>query len=390
MKRMIPVLALLAGAAWQAPALAQLQEAAVHLRTAKAPVRGIVKQETAKGIQFIPNGKKEISIPAEDIVDVDYEISSTDTRINKYRPALNKELEIAKAKEGKRAALLAEAVKMYQVLHAALTPKDDVAKRHIEYKVAVLTARLAGEDGLDTTRKAALARLADFRTRHPQSWQLGPTLKFLAELQVKSKLYAEAEETFKALAAAPVSDGLKAYAQLETLQVVIAAGRAARAEGKEEEAVKRFTDAVERLKALAESPKVAKEQQQRSYLAMADMLTELNRTADAQQYAQRVLKDATDKQVRAAAYNALGLSYYRAKQWEEARWKFLWVDVIYNQDKAEHAKALYYLADIYTTLGDGERARECLDQLLTDPEFAGLEFQRRAQRDEEKRAAKDQ
>ena len=56
---------------------------------------------------------------------------------------------------------------------------------------------------------------------------------------------------------------------------------------------------------------------------------------------------------------------------------------------AEHAKALYYLSEVFTALGEGERARECLDQ-LNDSQFAGLEYQRRAQRDEEERNKKKQ
>ena len=64
------------------------------------------------------------------------------------------------------------------------------------------------------------------------------------------------------------------------------------------------------------------------------------------------------------------------------------MDVIYHQDKAEHAKSLYYLADIFAKLGEGERARECLDQLLTDQGFAGVEYQRRAAHEENERNKK--
>jgi hypothetical protein len=388
MKRMAPVLALLVGAVWQSSALAQLQEAAVHTKGAKAPLRGFIKQESPRGLQFVPNAKKEPAIPADDITDVEYEISSTSVKIEKYRPAINKEAEANKAKEGKRAAVLAEAAKLYQETINALGDKDIAAKRHLEYKVAALAARIAEEDGKEASRQAAVTKLNNFRKRHPQSWQQGPCLKTLAQLQMSLELFADAEETFKALAEAPVPDSLKQYAQLETLQVSIVAGRAARAKGNEAEAIKRFNAAVDQLKTLAAASGNNKAQQQRAHLALAEMLTELGKYQDAQQYANLVLKDTTDKNLRATAYNALGFAYYRNKQLQEARWQFLWVDVIYNQDKAEHAKALYYLADIFNALGEGERGRECLDQLLNDPEFAG-EYQRRAQRDEEARQKKE-
>src|SRR5438045_818721 len=100
MKRMAPALALLSVALWPAVAPAQPKEAAVHTRTAKAPIHGIIKHESSRVIQFIPNGKKELLVPADDIVDVEYEIGSVEVKITKYRPAIAKEQEAAKAKEG--------------------------------------------------------------------------------------------------------------------------------------------------------------------------------------------------------------------------------------------------------------------------------------------------
>ena len=94
----------------------------------------------------------------------------------------------------------------------------------------------------------------------------------------------------------------------------------------------------------------------------------------------QILKEVTDKSLKAAAYNALGVTLYDAGQPKEARWDFLWVDVEYNQDKAEHAKALYYLAKIFEDLGESERAQECRQTLLNSRDFMGLEFQRLAQR----------
>src|SRR5437763_1116860 len=86
MRRMIFGLALLAGALWQAPAAAQ--EALVHTTNTK-PQKGIIKQESPRGIDFI--GKKTVLIPAETITDVEYELSSTELKLTKYRPAMFQE-----------------------------------------------------------------------------------------------------------------------------------------------------------------------------------------------------------------------------------------------------------------------------------------------------------
>src|SRR5262249_38806779 len=105
---------------------------------------------------------------------------------------------------------------------------------------------------------------------------------------------------------------------------------------------------------------------------------------------QKIIDGTKDPSLKAAAYNALGLSYLHNRDslpdaLQNARWQFLWVDVIYNQDKAEHAKALYHLWRIFRDLEEPERARECLETLLTDRQYAGLEYQRRAQREKDKK-----
>jgi hypothetical protein len=56
------------------------------------------------------------------------------------------------------------------------------------------------------------------------------------------------------------------------------------------------------------------------------------------------------------------------------------VDVVYNQDRVQHAKALYHLWDLFSKEGDASRAQECREALMA-PEFAGLEYQKRVQKD---------
>ena len=94
----------------------------------------------------------------------------------------------------------------------------------------------------------------------------------------------------------------------------------------------------------------------------------------------QVINEIGDKSLKAVAYNTLGQCYYDSDQLKEARWEFLWVDVVFNQDKSEHAKALYYLSKIFDQLNEPERAQDCRDALLQDRAFAGMEWQRLAQK----------
>ena len=63
---------------------------------------------------------------------------------------------------------------------------------------------------------------------------------------------------------------------------------------------------------------------------------------------------------------------------QEALWEFLWVDAVFNQDKTQHAKALFYLWKTFEQLNNQERAIQCRDLLATDRQFAGTEWQREA------------
>src|SRR5262249_49633060 len=118
-------------------------------------------------------------------------------------------------------------------------------------------------------------------------------------------------------------------------------------------------------------------QQVRAGLALAECYGVGKDAPKTKATVKQVLDETKDRKLRAMAYNTMGYCYYLNEQWQDARWEFLWVDVIYNQDPREHAKALYYLADIFGRLGEGDRARECREQLLTDRQFNGVEYQRR-------------
>ena len=73
---------------------------------------------------------------------------------------------------------------------------------------------------------------------------------------------------------------------------------------------------------------------------------------------------------------------------EEAFWQYLWVDQEYNQDPEEHSKALYYLAILFDRVKRRpDRAKTCLDRLLKDKLFAGLEYQKQAAKESQKSGA---
>jgi hypothetical protein len=76
-----------------------------------------------------------------------------------------------------------------------------------------------------------------------------------------------------------------------------------------------------------------------------------------------VIDRTTDPALKAAAYNVLGDCLRRdPKQKKEALYAYLWVDVVYNQDAAEVAKATSRLAELFGELKDEERAKKYRDK----------------------------
>jgi len=332
----------------------------IHLRSAEKPLKGIIKEESPRGV--IVTGVKQ-RIPPEDIVDIEYEIDPLSARLEHYRPARAAENKADDpAQEANRKDNLALAIQKYEATHKALKPGQTSAARQLEFKIATLLAAQEAEDGSPTD--SAIAKLKDFKTRHPNSWQISKSLRLLGDLLLLQKQYDEAEQVYKELAQADVADATREDAELQAAQVSLRAGKYAEAQGK--------------LQTLITKLPRGSSSAVRARIAQAECLSASKKSEEARKLLNQVLTETKDRNLKAAAYNALGESFVQAKAFKEARWEFLWVDVVYNQDKAQHAKALYYLWFIFDQLNEPERAQECRETLLNDRQFAGSEYQRRA------------
>jgi hypothetical protein len=80
-----------------------------------------------------------------------------------------------------------------------------------------------------------------------------------------------------------------------------------------------------------------------------------------------VIVKTEDPSLKALAYNTLGDCYVMKGNKQDAKFAYLWVDAVYNQDRAEHAKALERLANLFQ------------DEALNDPDRAAF-FRDKAQR----------
>ena len=330
-------------------------------------IAGKIAKESPQGIDV--TGVK-LTIPADEIVDIEYELNPVDVRLNIYRPAFNADLKAHDPKaEAQRKTNLAAALKGYEDTLNKLAADQEFAKRNVEYRIGYLLAQQARDNPAAAT--VAIKKLSAFKGTGRGGWQIVRAMHLLANLQLEQNQFDDAEKTFDELAGIrTVAEPIRQDAMLSAAKVSIRA--------------KKYPQALEKLDRMMKDAGLPKDHpfMIRARVARAECLMAAKPTQDKGRGALReIIKDTTDKGVKAAAYNTLGVSHFNAGEFKEARWEFLWVDVVYNQDRAEHAKALYYLWRTFKELGEGERAQECLDALLSDRQFVGSEFQVQAQRE---------
>lgn len=343
----------------------------IVIRGRPTPLSATIKSEDAKAI-VVNEGKKakDETIPAVDVLEVTTDAATFGTLGlggGPYKTAQNAEKEADVSEGAKRKTALDTAIKMYDETLKKMkrdTTAQKYAARNLEYRIAMLTLKQAA-DQVGTDR--AVKRLQEFKTNFPNSWQVNIVIPLIAQIQVDNKEYAEAAKTWQEIADLDIFPAsVRLDAELKVVEMAVR-------EGKVEVANKKL-DAIDRK--VGKNPVFAS----RVKMARAEVFIGFKQPDKAFPLFQEVVKETNDKQIKALAHNALGEFYFKASppKYNEALWEFLWVDAVFNQDKAQHAKALYYLWKTFEQLNSAERAQECRDLLLSQP-FAGTEYQKLAQ-----------
>jgi hypothetical protein len=231
-----------------------------------------------------------------------------------------------------------------------------------------LLARLAEEDG--SVQKDALDALKGFRADYPDGFEVVASSKLLADAQGRAGNRAEAQKVWEDLAARQdVPKGVVHEASLEVVRYLI--------DGK------KYDQARSRLAKVtlpARDPLLP-----RAQVYGAECQIEKEKYADADKVLKAVLAGGADVRLKARASNRLADSYRLQKRAEDAFWQYLWVDVLYNQDAEEHARALYHLSKLFREVRhDDARAGQCRERLLKGERFGGLEYQKRTKGEKER------
>ena len=327
-----------------------------------------IKSEDAKNVvvTHTVGKKKDETISSAEVVDIYYfdEVRPLDLRNGVYSSARDAEKDIDSEDSAKRKKALGVAIAGYG--QALKDMKRDTklqinAARNVEYKLAVLLLK-TGNDLTTTDR--VVARLKAFAMNHKDSWQINHVLPMMAQIQMDTKDWKEATKTLEDMSKMEVfSADVRREAELMLVTVAVRADD--------------IPQANQRLDALEKKAGGNPAFTSRVQMARAEVLVGLKKTDEAMKILQEVVKSNSDRHTMALAHNTLGECLFKAEKWSEARWEFLYVDTIYNQDKAQHAKALYYLWKTFDQLNDRERAQQCLTTLET-AQFNGTEHQKRA------------
>jgi hypothetical protein len=311
---------------------------------------GTIVEEAPGHIVYKPAagaGTKQIS--AADVIDVIYELSGTLKQA--YRHALGDEKRTAdpNAKDDDRQKTIADAIKNYQEILSSLTSdKYKSVRRHVQYKIARLLARQADDDPsqIDT----AIEALQKFKKDHSDGWQISDAVRQLARLQIAKGDAAAAQKTFQELAAIPgIPEETQQECELQAADALILA--------------KKYPEAEAKLHTLLRASSPDSPQATRIRISLAMCAGVAGKLTEATTQLEGIIAQTTDKTLKACAYNALGDCYRLSGHPKDALWPYLWVDVIYHQDRQQHVRALEQLAKIFDDQGDKARAKQFRDRL---------------------------
>jgi pentatricopeptide repeat protein len=341
---MVCCLALLAGS------LAQAQDRVLYRDRAKkdAPEteqNGSIKSESPDKIVVKPTIGPDKNIPAGDIIDVVYELKGPDKAA--YTRAWTAERTAtapsSKLKPGSAQynSALDTALKGYQALTLSGPPQ-----RHLEYKIATLTAKMAGDD--KALMNKAIALLAAFKKNHATSWQISPCINSLAQLYVDTNDFEKAAGLYDEMKKmAGVSDEFKLNCDLTVADLFIKA--------------KKHTEAAARLEAVL--PKTPAKD--RELLETKLIICKANspvKFKEAIEDLRKKIAAAKDPDKTAMYYNTLGDCYMLNNEPKNAVYEYLFVDLVYNQNKSQHKNAVEKLSQVFKDLKQPDRAKEYADK----------------------------
>ncbi len=314
----------------------------VTIKSSEKNVSGDVSQVTKTELTINAGLKKDkiTKIPANDIARVKWDGEPISLRL-----AINAELQ----------GHLADALQRYSQLQADNKSNRPYLKADLSFFIARTTAKISLTD--PTMLDEAAQKLDDFCQANGSSFRYYEALSHLGEIYLAKKNFNQAQATFQQIAQAPWLDYQMAARSAGAKLLLF--------QSKVSEAQAEF-DAVSKMPA-----KTAAELSQK-YEAMLGKTVCLQRQGQHQAAIQELVTvtnqaDVENTRLQAEAYVRQGDSYRQLDlpQPKSAILAYLHVDILFRKEAALHAEALYRLWQLFTAVGDPDKAADVASRLET-------------------------
>lgn len=307
------------------------------------------------GYQLISEGKVKAVLSPSDIVRV---IPNNLPGVDKADIEAQRSLEINEEWEKARQG--------YEEMTKKVKNPQAKTRRYLDYKLAITSARAADETADETAwntkAKQAVDLLDQYLIANPDGWEMWSAARTAAHLQMARmersrdgekdktlRFFDDAARTWgRVVRSADIPADLRQQAAFHEIDALIRGHSWGAAGDRLKEAMK---------SAAAGAP--------RDRLAICQMVIAAGDSPnplDAVPKIEAEIARTKDPVTRAIGHSMLGEIYLLAGKPREAMWSFLWVEVVYNQDGDEVAKALFRLAEIFAMQGDDERAQSYRDK----------------------------
>jgi hypothetical protein len=330
---------------------------------------GTIEKESTNGIQMKTKSGAVKEIATSNIVQIEYGSDVVDKL--QFRAPDNL---LIKAQAETRPEKKAEQLRAAQLAFETLDRMENNGKklsavpaihRYLQYRIAQIKALQARLDV--GQRDAAIAALVDYKNNFGDGWEIVPALQLLASLQVDKGENEAASQTYTALAAlSGLAPELKLQSQLQSARLLMRANK--------------FADAESRLTQIESA--LSRDASERTFVSvylMQSRIAQKSNLDGIDRQLTEIVRKGKDEHLLALAHNVLG-DFHRAKNDNEgAFWEYCKVDLLYDRDREEHAKALYYLSKLFAQAphNNADRAKACRDRLLAT-QFDGTLYQRLA------------
>lgn len=224
-------------------------------------------------------------------------------------------------------------------------------KQFLETRLYLLRARLL-EEGDDDARMSEgpplAADLNGYLDSYTKGWEIWPIGRALARLHADSGKFNDAARTWAKLAKSEaLSKDLRDEATLREIDALIRDGK--------------VTEAAPKAADLAKTPPASAGAKDR--LGIFQAVCAGGDIAAAVKKIEEIIGKTKDPLARATGYAMIGELNFAAKKYRDAMWAYLWVEVVFNQDRDEVLNAMARLAVVFDALGDKERAESYKDRI---------------------------